>query len=43
MMFWFKLRRDRNVVDSDLRIEAIKSEKTVTNTSKKERWEWMAP
>ena len=26
MMFWFKLRRDSNVVDSGLRIEAVKSE-----------------
>ena len=26
MMFWFKLRRDSNVADSDLRIEVVKSE-----------------
>ena len=26
MMFWFNLRRDSNVVDSGLRIEAVKSD-----------------
>ena len=30
-MFWFKLRRDSNVVDSDLRIEAVKSEERDKN------------
>ena len=39
MMFWFKLRRDNNVVVSDLKIEAVKSEEREANTSKKERWE----
>ena len=31
MMFWFKLCRDNNVVDSDLRIEAFKSEERHKN------------
>ena len=26
MMFWYKLRRDSSAFDSDLRIEAVKSE-----------------
>ena len=42
MMFWFKLRQDSYVVDSDLWIEAVKSEERDKHVQEG-TLEWMAP